>query len=186
MRFFNSILGFMSIFGAGYCMLYPDIHPYISCWIFGIVVLAWGLCSFFAYFTRDKSKIADVLVICRGIVATTAGAIALFFLIVSNFYENIFNMLQSIILVISIIWLVIDGILCMNSYVQFKQYSHTKGTSILYLIIFIAEIITALAIFTGYQFDESILNIYTSIAIAVFGVRLILTAFAADRTAIID
>lgn len=186
MRVFNIILGISSIFGAFYCVFFADYILVSPLWISIFLLTCWGICAMIAYYLGRKNNKYDFHLGIRGAVSFAMGFLGFVLLTVTPFYVDLQRIIQALIFTILFVWLFVDGLLNILAFFRIRKEDSHKKSAVMWLVIGICEVIVSAFMYFGYYADVTFLNLCIGICVAVFGIRLLVSAFAEDKTFLLD
>ena len=178
MKVFNFILGVFSIFGALYCIFWPDESFLNAGWIVAMLLALLGLCTILSYFFDRKEGISSEKNFrVDGFVGLIFGCVILAISILALFVDVISGLLLVIVLGVFTVWLLIKGITKLVKTIQKKKSTEPKGWGLM-LALSIAEILIGLLGILGYFFySKELSSLYIGIMLIVFGICLIFSVF---------
>ena len=110
MKLFNGILGVLSIFGALFCIFWPEASFLNAGWIIALVLGLWGICSIVTFFIDKSYGDVDKENAGKGLLGLIIGITALVVSILSMFMPVVEGVFMLILLVLFVVFLFVYGI----------------------------------------------------------------------------
>ncbi len=177
MKTFNCILGGFGILGAAYCMFFPGATFLSSGLIVAILLGMLGVCSIFEFATNKEKKNDEgrKKLAANGVIELIFGIGAAVLSLCSLFFPAVRAMLDIMILIMFVFWLIYAGIAGIFSAVQQKKLGGKMW--VFSLIMNILLIVTGLYGATHLLYAAFAIGYMIGIALLVYGIRLIMSAF---------
>lgn len=172
MKVFNGILGVFSVFGALYCIFWPD-EPFLNAgWIITLVLGLWGICSIATYIINKHNGLKQKKqLVGQGVFSLSFGIMALAISILSNFVPEIALIFLLAILILFTIFLFVFG------FSKIIQASKKKKGRVMNLVLGIVCVLLGVASVINWFYAADMLSIKIGVLLGVFGCILIASIF---------
>jgi len=177
MKTFNCILGFFSILGAVYCILFPGATFLSSSLIVAILLGIMGICSIFEFATNRERKEEQgrKKLVANGVVGLIFGIAAAVLFVLAIFVPSVRAIMDIIILLMFVFWLIYAGVIGIFKAVALKK--HGGKMWVFSLVMSILLVVTGLYGATHLVYAAFAIGYMIGIELLVYGIRLIMSAF---------
>jgi len=180
MQIFNIIIGIIAIFCGIYSIFWPADSFMNAGWFTALVLLLWGICAIVTYILDKKQRgDKDRYNATIGVTGLVFGIIAVVVSILAIFIKPIQGVFMIIILVTFMLFLITSGIQNIVRAILLKKELQVKGW-VLMLILGILQLIAAIVGICNWFFTAGLISVLFGIMLLIFGVTLIIAAFAPD------
>lgn len=180
MKLFNGILGVLSIFGALFCIFWPEASFLNAGWIIALVLGLWGICSIVTFFIDKSYGDVDKENAGKGLLGLVIGITALVVSILSMFMPVVEGVFMLILLVLFVVFLFVYGISSIVKAIKTKKKSKKSKKWIGSLILGIISILVGMVAVGDWFIAADLVSIFIGIMLGVFGCILIASIFQPD------
>lgn len=180
-KVFNAIMGVYAIFGALYCMFWPDDSFLNAGWIVAVLLAFLGICAIAAFvFDKKDGKESGKASMLGGIGSLILGACAVVISILSMLIPEIAGLFLLVVVIIFTVWLFYSGISGIVKAVGKKNEAQSRWGLLLGLGI--AEVLFGIiGVLDYFVFGAENASIYIGVMLLVFGICLLLSVFEKDK-----